>query len=154
AHVEDRRWPLQEATEGRLYKLVTGSEQSEQQNRPEEEEERPVAPFARVLTRYFPELSPGRFEIKILAMGGHDSASDRIGTFNVAGAIKAVRREACPLCDDRNNIHTSSRRTESWLSIPAHKDVLEDQLAVFYFDLEQNRVPARYDSVLPMPSAQ
>jgi hypothetical protein len=65
-----------------------------------------------------------------------------------------MRRDACPLCDERTNINTTSSRTGSWLSIPAYKDRLEDWLTVFYFDLEQLRVPARYDSLLPMPSAE
>src|SRR5215471_7584059 len=49
AHVEDRRWPLEHATQDRLSQLLTGAPLPES-NPNDDDNERAVAPFARVLT--------------------------------------------------------------------------------------------------------
>ncbi len=151
-HPDGSRFPLEEAAEGRLRKLLTGADA---EPRRRAEDSRPVAPFARVLTRYFPAPNAANapLELRLYAFGGSSDQSDRLGTFAVDRAIRDQRQKACPLCDDRLSIHTSSSRTGSWVGIARSRARLANALAVYYFDLGEGRIPARYDAELPLPSA-
>jgi hypothetical protein len=151
SHPAGARYPLQEAAEARLRLLLTGSEAKPQTH---DDDTRPTSAFARSLVKYFPTANArgGSTEVNILAYGGSSEASDRLGTFAIARAIREQRREACPLCDEQINIHTHSGRT-SWVGIPRDKASLGSALAVYYFDLGDGRIPARYDAELPLPSA-
>jgi hypothetical protein len=158
AHAEDKRWPMETAASDRLRKLVTGHDEDPHRLRLEADEE--VAPFAHALTRYFTPANdgaaPGKTtQITILTFHGESSESSKLGTWNIAGALKAERREACPFCDDTMQ-HTSTWRSGegSWTALPKRAAQLRVALGVFYFDLGEGRVPARYDAELPMPSAE
>jgi hypothetical protein len=151
-HPDGTRFPLEEAAEGRLRKLLTGSDA---EPRRRAEDGRPVAPFARALARYFPAPNTGHttLELRLLAFGGSSEQSDRLGTFAVDRAVRDQRRQACPLCDDRLSIHTASGRSGSWVGVARSRAELPSALAIFYFDLGAGRIPARYDAELPLPSA-
>ncbi|WP_437670624.1 AgmX/PglI C-terminal domain-containing protein [Sorangium sp. So ce131] len=147
-------WPLQSAAEERLRLLLTGRGEAPLPGEPGEHEH--TSPFARALARYFPapEAGPREIEIEVHSFGGSREVSDRLGTFALAPAIRELRREACPRCDDRLPIHARSSRTGSWVGIPAARARLGSSLAVFYFDLGDLHIPARYDAELPLPSAE
>jgi hypothetical protein len=135
-------------------RLVTGSEAGPLTDGPEEAQK--ASPFARALAQAFPKAGPGArdLSVHVLAFGGSDEVSHRLGTFAVGAAMRAMEREACPVCDDHRLIHTFSSRTGGWVGIPASRPRLGSSLAVFYFDLGSQRIPARYDAELPIPSAE
>jgi hypothetical protein len=151
AHPAGSRYPLEDAAQVRLRVLLTGHDA-----RPGsvEEDARQASAFARALVKYYPTANAAGalLAVRILAYGGSSEASDRLGTFAIARAIRAVRREACPLCDDHLSIHTDSGRS-SWVGIPRDRAQLASSLAIFYFDLDDGRIPARYDGELPLASA-
>jgi len=107
-----------------------------------------------VLAKYFPVDRDGQVEISILTFGFRDEKSEHLGTFAIDRALRDLRSDECPLCDDKRNTHTSSSSLSSWLGIPASRGRLSSSLVVHYFDLESNRVPSRYDAALPIPSAE
>lgn len=141
-------WRHADAADALLQTLVTGSAK-----KPARDDEAPttVAPFARTLTPFFPvrdhAVSVDRVEF------GAPREVEELGTFEVVGAIRAKAREACPLCDDTLDGHTSYSRHGTWTSIPAERGRLDRALVVYYFDLDAHRIPARYDALLPLPSA-
>lgn len=152
-HPEPGRFPLEEAAEARLRKLITGSDP---RPKPRPEDTREASPFARALTRWFPAPATGKatVDIRILAVGGNGETSDRLGTFAVDRALRELRREACPLCDDRLSTNTTSGRTGSWVGIARSRARLASALAVYYFDLGEGLIPSRYDAELPLPSSE
>ena len=156
AHAEDKRWPMETAASDRLRKLVTGHDEDPHRLRLEADEE--VAPFAHALTRFFKApsdgASTGKTEITILSFHGESTDSEKLGTWNIGGALKAERRDACPLCEDTVHTHTWSSGEGSWTALPKRAAQLRVALGIFYFDLGEGRVPARYDAELPMPSAE
>jgi hypothetical protein len=151
-HPDGDRWPLGEATEARLRKLLTGSDAAPP--RPQGDESQAPPPFAQTLAHYFPvpadEKQP--LELNVVTFGGVN-ASDRLGTFDVARAIREERRRACSLCEDHLRINTNKSGYGSWTRIPAAKNRLPGALTVYYFDLA-DPIPARYDAELPLPSAE
>lgn len=152
-HPVGEPWSLQKVAEGRLRLLVTGSEEMP---RPEEPiDARLASPFARALARYFPvpESDPRELTIRVFAFGGSRPVSERLRTFALPPAIRALRKEACPRCDDPVAIDYMAFGTGGWAQIPAARPLLGSSLAVFYFDLGNQRIPARYDAELPLPSA-
>jgi hypothetical protein len=155
-HGDGQRWPMEEAAEARLRKLVTGSDAEPRRSRPEDA--RQASAFARALAKYFPyfpvEKDQRSLDVRIFAFGGNVEASERFLTFDVARAVREQRREACPLCDENLRIMTSSSRSGSWVGIPKSRAKLGSALAIYYFDLGDGRIPARYDAELPMPSAE
>jgi hypothetical protein len=153
AHPDGLSFPLEQPAEARLRKLLTGSD-ADPSRRPEDT--RQASPFSRALTKYFPGATsgPASLELNVLAFGGSEETSDRLGTFALGRALREVRREACPLCDDRLSLRLTSGRVGSWIGIPRSRASLGSSLAIFYFDLDDNRIPARYDAELPLPSAE
>jgi hypothetical protein len=151
SHANDRRWPLENVAADRLHKLVTGKDP--QQTSTVERDE-PTAPFARVLAPYFTPGADGRYEVTVLQFGGTKGVGDRLGAFNIDGGIREIRREQCPLCEERISVSSTTSREHSWTDIPKNRAQLGSALTVFYFDLDGWRVPARYDAYLPLPSAQ
>jgi hypothetical protein len=151
SHQAGVRYPLQEAAEARLRLLLTGSDA---RPRSLEDDPRSASPFARALVKYFPKANArgASVDVNILMYGGSSETSDRLGTFEIGRAIRELRREACPLCDDRASTHTHSGRSD-WLGIPRDKASLGSALTVYYFDLGDGRIPARYDAELPLASA-
>jgi hypothetical protein len=152
-HPGGARFPLEEAASARLRRLVTGTEADPRRRA---EDARPASPFAKVLARYFPapSASKGAVEVRALIFGGSEEQSERLGTFAIPGALHELRREACTLCDDHLSIQVSSTRSGSWIDIPRNRTRLPGALAVYYFDLGEGRIPARYDAELPLPSAE
>lgn len=153
-HSESVRWPLQEAAEKRLRLLLTGSERAPFAEGPEEP--RQASPFAHALALSLAGPASGQRDapIHVLAFGGSEEVSHRLGTFALGSALRELARQACPVCDDRQGINTLSSRTSGWIGIPASRPRLGSSLAVFYFDLGSERIPARYDAELPLPSAE
>lgn len=153
-HAEDVRFPLAEQAEARLRKLLTGAEGAPRHARPEDA--RRASAFSRVLAHHFPAPRDPKqaLEVRFVAFGGTSEASDRLGTFDVGRALREMKREACALCDDKLSIRLSSSRLSSWVGIPAHRARLANALVVYYFDLGEGRIPARYDAELPLPSAE
>lgn len=146
AHVDDRRWALSRAASKELRRLLTGKAGSD---RPSFNPDSVVAPFARVLTRYFPVASNKQLSVNVLMFGGNDATSNKLGTFAIGEAARQMRLERCPLCQDdlRRDIHIGRM---SWTGIPAYRDRLSGALTVFYFDLESERIPERYAKYLPV----
>ncbi|WP_437815311.1 AgmX/PglI C-terminal domain-containing protein [Sorangium sp. So ce1078] len=153
-HAVGEPWPLQRAAERRLRLLVTGSEEKPLPEEPIDA--RLASPFARALARCFPVPESGSREltIRVFAFGGSRDVSDRLRTFALPTAIRSLRQEACPRCDDQVAIDHTSSRTDGWTQIPAARPLLGSSLAVFYFDLGNQRIPARYDADLPLPTAE
>ncbi|KYG07342.1 hypothetical protein BE21_29830 [Sorangium cellulosum] len=151
-HAVDEPWPLQRAAERRLRLLVTGSEEKPLPDEPADAEQ--ASPFARALARYFPvpESGPRELTVTVLTFGGSRDVSERLKTFAIPTAIRALRQETCPRCD-RVSINRMSHGTDGWTQIPAARPLLGSSLAVFYFDLGNQRIPARYDADLPLPTA-
>ncbi|HVY47506.1 MAG TPA: AgmX/PglI C-terminal domain-containing protein [Minicystis sp.] len=150
-HGWERNWSLQDAAERELRRLVTGHEEAPR-GYPARADDEPVAPFAHALTKYFAEKDH-RIEVHLYGFGGDSATSDKLGTFNVARAIRTEREDACPLCAVDLNISTHSSRTDDWLGILKAGADRERALVVYYDSLGSRRIPARFDAELPMPSA-
>ncbi len=151
-HPDRERWPLSEATETRLRKLLTGSESAPL--RPRRDEGPPPVPFTHALTRYFPVPADEKQPLDInVVTFGYTGASEQRGTFEVGRALREERRQACSLCEDHLHINGNGSGYGSWTSIPVARKRLASALVVYYFDLG-DRIPARYDAELPLPSAE
>lgn len=146
--VDKHPWRHDEVADALLQKLVTGTVQKAPRD---DDGAAKVAPFARALTAFFP-VREGKVKVDMVQFGAPHEP-DELGTFAVVDAVRAKAREACPLCEDSPSGHTSSSRHGSWTSIPAEKARLDRALVVYFFDLGRHRIPARYDALLPMPSA-
>jgi TonB family protein len=131
----------------RLRKLLTGKDEDP---RPRLSSTGPVAAIASELMPFFPPDPDGTTHFRMFSFGGERARSEKIGTFNVPESIRQSRGKSCPTC--RSDID-SQTQTHGWVGIPQHRSALGNALVVFYFDLEENRIPARYDALLPMPSA-
>ncbi|MGZ5967390.1 MAG: hypothetical protein ACXWP4_06970, partial [Polyangiales bacterium] len=147
-HVDDHPWGLEEQADELLQTLVTGAVHHAQRD----DSGPSAAPIAKALARYFTPKD-GKVVISQFFVGG-SGASERLGTFDIAQALREKKRESCPLCDDKVGAHTKTSRSSSWTRIPAERAKYDEGLVVFYFDLEARTIPARYDELLPMPSAE
>ncbi len=147
-HVDEHPWALEDQADELLQKLVVGSVQ----HPPRDESGSHPAEIAKALAKYFPPKD-GKVDIREYLIGG-SGASERLGTFAIADAMRAKKREICPLCDDKLSAHTHRSQSEGWTRIPAERGKYDDALVVFYFDLGTRKIPARYDELLPMPSAE
>jgi len=157
SHRIDMRYAARGLAEKRLRLLLTGSEE----DAPRLPADTTVAPVAKALADHFVAGADGSTTVEILIFGRTPDDDDTVGTFNIAGAIREKKQEDCPLCNDSTNTHTSRSQTSSWVSIPAAaaadpaKELTPAKsLTVYYYDLETNRVPSRYDAYLPLPSEQ
>lgn len=149
AHVDDHPWGLEEKADELLQRLVTGT--YVRPTRDHDGAPRP-APVAHALARSF-VVTDGKVRVPMYLYGGDAATTERIGTLAIAEALREEKREACPLCDDRLSAHTMTSRSESWTRLPADRARHDDALVVFWFDLGARKVPARYDALLPIPSA-
>lgn len=154
SHPVSSRFAARSLAEKRLRFLLTGTDQEGPSYPPQTT----VAPVAKALADHFVAGENGTTRIQVLIFGPPSQDEKPLGTFNIAGALREQKREACPLCNDSVSVSTSRSRTSSWVSIPAaaadsrEEPSISDSLTVFYYDLESNRVPSRYDSHLPLPS--
>lgn len=150
AHEGDHQWAQAGAAEKALRKLLTGTDAVTSSLRGRDR--RPVAPVAHALEAFFPPGPDGDVEINVVHYGsGGDSM--RLGTYNVGGAITETRRAACPLCEEVGRTRTLESGEASWTAIPKTVTSSRKALEIFYFDLGEGRIPARYDARLPLPSA-
>ncbi|HVK66578.1 MAG TPA: AgmX/PglI C-terminal domain-containing protein [Polyangium sp.] len=150
-HAGDREWAFSSEAEKRLRKLLTGNEDTPKRRLTPAEP--PVSIFASHLAKYFPADAGGRYRVRVLAFGGdRNFSSDRIGTFNVGGAIRAEKEKTCPTCEV--NVDSNTNRETSWIGIVRARAELASSLVVHYYDLEGGEIPARYDAELPLPSAE
>ncbi len=147
----ERNWPLQKPAEAALRRLLTGSEAGPQNAPPRDLD--PTTPFARQLVKYFAE-DHGTIHVVVEGFGGSDRASSRIGTFNIARAIREAREIECPLCDTNLNIWTSQSRSDDWLGILRSGTERQHSVAVYYYAAGARRIPAYFDNELPMPAAE
>ena len=147
----ERSWPLQKPAEAALRRILTGSEAAPRNGPPRDND--PTSPFARLLVKYFPE-EHGTIHVVVEGFGGSDRASNRIGTFNIAKAIREAREAECPLCDTNLNIWTSLSRSDDWLGILRSGSERQHSVAVYYYASGARRIPAYFDNELPMPVAE
>jgi hypothetical protein len=151
AHSVGGGFATEEAAEKRLRKLLTGKEEAE--GRIVARGTATVAPIARALVGYFGEDERHRTSVNILHYGRFSDDGEKLGTFALSEALKQKAREACPLCEEKVNVHTSESGYGSWSAIPRNTRREASALVVYYVDAK-DPVPARYDSHLPMPSAE
>jgi hypothetical protein len=150
AHVDDHQWALERAATRELRKLLTGSATTHEPSTINAN----ISPFARVLASYYPVPSDSKtaIQVKVLAFGGDDGVSGRLGTFNIPEALSAEQDARCPLCD---HVYTHMHEDDSdWTQIPAYESRLGSAIDVFYFDLGADRIPKRYEKYLPLPIDQ
>lgn len=145
-HATEHPWALEEQTDDLLQTLVNGKVTKA----PRDDSGPGATPIAKAIARCFP-AKDGKVTISQYLVGG--TSGDRLATFDIAQALREKKRESCALCDDALNAHSHVSQS-SWTSIPANRSKYDDALVVYYFDLESNRIPARYDELLPMPSAE
>jgi hypothetical protein len=145
-HADEHPWALEDQVDELLQKLVTGAV-----HHPRAERDVKPANVAFALAKFFP-AKDGKTTIRQFFVG-ESGAAERLGTFEISEALRAKKREACPLCDDKLDAHTYSSRSSTWTRIAADRAKYDDALVVFYFDLGERRIPARYDDVLPMSVA-
>jgi hypothetical protein len=156
AHNDDHKWPGGEAAEKRLRKLLTGKEERDGLRRRHMDK---TSAFAHVLAGYFKKgekKADGKkepVEIAILTLGGDGHTAKELGTFNVDDALREKTQEECPACDERQMIRSWISQTDSWTSIPAMKARMGTSLVVLYTHAG-DPIPARYDSLLPVPMAE
>lgn len=144
------RTAARERAEKHLRFLLTGSETTRDVRLPT-----PVAtaPIANALAGYFPADADGRVLIDVLALGigrGRDS-----GIYEIAEARRSVLEQDLTAKVDVGQSISSG----DWVSLPralgekrADMPHPDRSMLVFYFDLGDKRVPARYDAYLPIPS--
>lgn len=150
AHGDDPSWPGQDAADRRLRKLLTGKDQRPEPARAAAEK---ASKMAKALADFFPAKKDAPVEVSILAFGGDSQVSDQHGTFQIGAALREKAQEACPLCEAKVNVRTSSSRSGSWTAIPAARGRMTSSLVVFYTHLA-DPIPARYDALLPVPMAE
>jgi len=148
-HAGDARWPLGEASSNFLRQLLTHEESPP----PPVLEQAVVAPVAQSFLRYLSDVSKGPVRADVVAIGGGDVTSERLGTFNVAGALRNERRNHCASCDTSDLDLVTTTRAPDWTSIPALRPRAADALTVVYATLE-DRIPERYQELLAMPAGE
>jgi len=150
-HAADRDWTASAEAEKRLRKLLTGHE--DEPSRRFTPAKPPVSSFALALTKYFAADETGQEHVRVLAFGGdRGDASERLGTFNVAGALRNAKEKNCPSC--KSDVQSQTHHETSWIGIVRSRAQIPSSLVVYYYDLEGGEIPARYDAELPLPSAE
>lgn len=144
------RTSRRQALRGRLRELLNGSAEQPPALVPDVE----AAPFAEYLSRYFPAAPSGEVAVKTVLFGGSREVTEAAGTFDIAAGYRAAREKACPLCKLQIDMRSSTSRSGDWTAIPDSAEQMKDAVVVFYFDLERNRIPTRYEDLLPMPVAE
>jgi tetratricopeptide (TPR) repeat protein len=142
----DRRDWSGEAFNKRLRKLLGHEEVKPTMSHRRDE---PVAAFAHVLAPYFPTSADGKVDAEMFMIGAESQHSDELGTYNIGGALREQQEKECPLCETKVNVHTHIGRS-NWLMIPAQQQKFGGALTVFYFNLNEDRVPSRYEHHMPM----
>jgi hypothetical protein len=151
----ETRFASRDLAERRLRKLLTGDEAESPSHRNPGE----VAPIAGALASFFAKEKDGTTRAQVLIFGRSPEEGRHSPMLNFSGALQEKRREECPLCTDSVGVNSSVSQVSSWVSIPAAlaanpetSPSLGSSLVIYYYDLETNRIPSRYDAHLPMPS--
>jgi len=144
-------WARQQDANRLLVRWLTGTDRPATRSR-SDSSALPVAPVAHALARTIPRSSKERVDIAIARFGG-DETSEMLGTFRIDGALRQDAEVECPLCDRDLSTHTSSSGYVDWTGVAVEAEDFGKTLAVFYYDQEAGKIPARYDAYLPMPSA-
>lgn len=110
------------------------------------------APIAVALAQAFP-VKGNAMTVKLITFGGRSvqREKDSNATFEVGAAARAKASAECPLCTPLG-ISTHASRHGDWTGMFEERSAIEDALVVYYYDLGSNKVPARYDSALPLPT--
>jgi hypothetical protein len=150
AHGDDDEFPARDAAEKRLRTLLTGRAQSEELRLPLAEA---LPPQAYALANLFEPDAEGRVLVDMAIFGGPGRGRSRL-----FDAAEAKRERLYTSVGATGWIGQSITQTE-WTSLPKMRAETrpgmpqpDRSLVVFFFDLENNRVPSRYDAYLPMPS--
>ena len=158
AHAQSTRFAARDATEKQLRKLLTGNEEEPHTSFAEAEH---FAPVARALAPYFTADDKNQTLVDVYEFGKRGSRSSELGIFNIGAAKRVMARDECALCDTNLHVGQSISGSDSWTAVPtamgdtgADMPQIDRSLIVFYFDLDGDRVPARYDAYLPIPSAE
>jgi hypothetical protein len=155
SHRAETRFGSRDLAERQLRKLLTGNEAEPPSHRNPGE----VAPIAGALASYFAKEKDGTTRAQVLIFGRSPDEGRHSPMLNFSGALQEKRREECPLCTESVGVNSSISQVSSWVSIPAAlaanpatEPSLGSSLVIYYYDLETNRIPSRYDAHLPMPS--
>ncbi|MFO0547638.1 MAG: AgmX/PglI C-terminal domain-containing protein [Polyangiaceae bacterium] len=142
-----------DAAERQLRRLLTGHEN---ETVPSLGNGEPTAKVAHLLSKYFPADATGRTLVDICVFGEHGHLES--GIWDIADA-KRLEGEASVGSDQRVGQSISS--SGSWIALPrmmgeqaADMPQPDRSMVVFFYDLGDNKVPARYDAYLPIPSAE
>jgi hypothetical protein len=142
----------------RLRQLVSGSEEAPPSFAHHMEV---VAPVTKALSPFFPENADGGVLMDVVSVGGPQGQGDPNGIFNLSRAKRELAEAACSVCDVDVRVQRSHSRVDDWTALPSSTgDSRPDMpnadrsLVVVYFDLVENRVPARYDAYLAVSSAE
>jgi hypothetical protein len=110
------------------------------------------APIALALADYFP-VKAGTSQVKIVTFGGRGASASSDATFEIGNAARSKAAAACALCESLK-VSTSFSRHGDWAGMFSEREMLEESLVVYYYDLGANKIPSRYDSMLPMPTKE
>jgi hypothetical protein len=151
SHVEDGQFAARDAAEKRLRLLLTGKPEGDTYRLPRKD---PLPPAAIAMSKLFDADADGRVLVDIAIFGG--PGRTRSDAFEVADA----KREEYALMLGKNGwVGQSISQSGNWLALPqvvaekrADMPQANRSLLVFFYDLDNNRVPSRYDAYLPMPS--
>ncbi|MEM9696023.1 MAG: AgmX/PglI C-terminal domain-containing protein [Myxococcota bacterium] len=111
------------------------------------------APFAELLAANFRPDPEGNYVLRLLIVGNAESGPDRWIGFDIGTAVRSLERKRCPLCPELEHVALSIAQND-WLSLVTDAPDLGRAAVVVAYDLERNRIPQRYESVLPMPVAE
>lgn len=150
SHWEDNKFASHDAAERRLRFLLTGRQEGPSYRLPRA---KPLPPAAFALSKLYEPDADGRVLIDMYIFGG--PGRTRSEAFDAADA----KREDYGTMSKNGWVGNSISQSGSWVALPqaiaekrADMPQPDRSLVVFYFDLGDNRVPARYDAYLPMPS--
>jgi hypothetical protein len=118
------------------------------------------APVAGALAGYFQADEHGETLVDVLAFGRNGEKLEELGGLAIPAAKRDAMRQACTFCDNNLKVYQSISRSGSWVDLLRSTGEIKPgmpqadrSLVIFYFDLEANRVPSRYDEYLAIPSA-
>ncbi len=152
SHGNQNSFGKAEEADQRLRKLLTGEASSRFAR--DDDNRDPMAPIAAAFIKYFPKNAAGTYDVIVSMIGSGVHDSDRLGTFGIGEAIRRSAERACALCE-KPKVHTGRHGHGSWTAIPGARGAeIDRSLAVFYYDQQDGRIPARYDALLPMPTAE
>jgi len=157
-HAGDTTFELHDASRRRLRLLVSGTEEAPTRY---DQNMEPMASVGKALVPYFPEDDRGATLADIVLVGKAPNSADPHGIFNLRAAKRDLEESACSVCDIDIRVQRSISRIDSWVDLAlqagerrADMPNPDRSMVVVYFDLEQNRVPSRYDAYLAVPSEE